>query len=101
MDLGIATEYLIFTTVSTFSALQIVSSVKDKPVWRTLESKKITILISIILIIISFVWFFSLRDRNIQTNIEGVELFFIFGIGSILTLIITKILKRVYEFRRD
>lgn len=93
-------EYLIFSLVGCFSALQITSALSSRGEIQIFENTRLTIILSLFLLILSFIWFFSIRDRNVQTFLEGGQISIIFGIGAILSLIVTKIIKQ-YGFNRD
>lgn len=96
MNISLAIGYFTFVFIASFATIQIVSSVKDKTYVRILKDQKLTIGLSLTLIILSFVWFFSSGDRNIQTYMEGGQISFVFGLGSFTSVIITKILKSFY-----
>ena len=93
-----AVEYLMFTFISSFSAIQIVSSIKDKGQIRILKNGSVTIFLSIILILLSYGWFFTVRDRNTQTYMEGVQISAIFVLGAFLSMVLTKVAKKIYEY---
>lgn len=96
MNITLAIEYFTFVFIASFATIQIVSSVKDKTFIRILRNQKLTIVLSLTLILLSFVWFFSSGDRNVQTYMEGGQISFVFGLGSFTSVIITKILKSFY-----
>lgn len=96
MDISLGIEYLILTLILSFSTIQIVSSIKDKDQIRILKNKNLTIVLAGILIILSYGWFFTIRDRNIQSYMEGLQISGIFMIGTFFSLVVTKITKRIY-----
>ena len=53
MDISLATEYLVLILISSFSTIQIASSVKNKSQIRILKNKKETVVLAVILIILS------------------------------------------------
>lgn len=98
MDISLATEYLVLILISSFSTIQIASSVKNKSQIRILKNKKETVVLAVILIILSYWWFFATRDRSTQSYMEGVQIAVIFVIGAFLSLLLTKIIKKIYEY---
>lgn len=98
MDISLAAEYLVLTFISSFSAIQIVSSIKDKDRIQILKNGSLTIFLSVILILLSYGWFFTIRDRNTQTYMEGAQIAVIFGMGTFLSMVVTKIAKKIYEY---
>ncbi len=96
MEINLAFEYFLFTLITTFATLQLVTSLKNRESVRILKDRNLTILLAVIFIFLSFLWFFSVRDRSIQTFMEGGQLSTIFGFGAFLSLVVTKILKNIY-----
>ena len=96
MDISLAIEYFTFIFITSFVTIQIVSSAKDKTYVRILRNQKLTIVLSLTLIILSFIWFFSSGDRNAQTYMEGGQISIVFGLGSFTAVVITKMLKSFY-----
>lgn len=97
MDISLVAEYLVLTFISSFSAIQIVSSIKDKGQILILKNGNLTIFLSIILILLSYGWFFTIRDRNTQTYMEGAQIAAIFVLGAFISMVLTKIAKKIYE----
>lgn len=100
MEFSLSLEYFLFTLSTSFTTLQIVASLKNKVGLRILKNRAITIVLASILIVASFLWFFSIRDRNVQTHMEGAQLSLIFGLGAIGSVLVTKFLKIIYESNR-
>jgi len=96
MYIPFALEYFLFTLVGAFATIQIAGALVDKPRLRILKNQSFTILLSLLVITMSFVWFFSIRDRNVQTYMEGAQISGIFMISTFLSLVVTKITKRIY-----
>lgn len=80
MEIYYVIDYFLFTFFASFGVLQIALS--------TGSSKRINF--GIVVIIVSYFWFFSSSDRNIPTFLEGVQLFVIFGLAAGLAVFITK-----------
>ena len=94
-------EYLLLSLISSFATLQIVAISKKRSAWVILRNEKATLTLSLVLIIGSFFWFFSIRDRNVQTFLEGAQLSLIFGVGAFCSVVLTKILKAVYGLNKN
>ena len=85
-------EYFLLSLITSLATLQIVAISKKRSAWVILRNEKATLALSLALIIGSFFWFFSVRDRNVQTFLEGAQLSLIFGAGAFLSLVLTKFL---------
>lgn len=96
MEIPLAVEYFIFIFLTSLSTLQLIAAIRNKVELKILKNKETSTVLSILIILASFFWFFSVQDRNIQTYMEGAQLSTIFGFGAFLSLIITKILKKIY-----
>lgn len=101
MDMSLAIEYFIFVALTAFATLQIVAAVKNKERLRILRDRNLTLAACVIIIAASFIWFFSTRDRNVQTYMEGAQISLIFGLGAFASTILTKILKAIHESNRS
>ncbi|OGY22936.1 MAG: hypothetical protein A2172_03310 [Candidatus Woykebacteria bacterium RBG_13_40_15] len=82
-------EYFIFVLLATFGTLQLAFSNK----------KSIRFFIGAVLIFISYVWFFTVRNRNVHSVVEGTQLFLIFAFASLVSILLTKYLKYFYNKR--
>lgn len=100
MEVSLAWEYFLFTSLTSFATLQMVASIKNKENLRILKGRNFTIIISLILIVLSFFWFFWVRDRDVQSYMEGAQLSTVFGLGAFSSLVGTKILKTIYEHNK-
>jgi len=75
-------EYFLFTLLASFGILQV--SLGKKFSGR--------FFIGIFIILASYVWFFSSRNRNVQTAVEGLQLSLIFAFSAIFAVLITRII---------
>ncbi|MCH8821480.1 hypothetical protein IID23_03045 [Patescibacteria group bacterium] len=91
MDLNLFFEYLQVTFVSNFAIIQLVATFKNKEKLKIIVNNKLNLIISILLIVLTYYWFFSVRDRNVQTYMEGVQIAFAFGLGAVISILVTKI----------
>ena|SRR3990172_2666336 len=96
MEFTLLIEYLIFAFLNSFAVLQIVATKKNKERIRLFRSRGLTISAALLLMVISFIWFFTVRDRNVQTYMEGAQISMEFGLGAFLSIVVTKILKGFY-----
>ncbi len=96
MESTLLLEYLIFAFLNSFAVLQIVAAEKNKEKLRLFGSHSFTVGVSLAVILVSFIWFFTQRDRNVQTYMEGVQISATFGLSAFLSIIATKILKGFY-----
>ena len=97
MDYFLAVEYFIFVLISSFFTIQIASSVKDGKNLRILQNRNLSIMLSLAVITVSFLWFFTTRDRSVPTYMEGAQISGVFVVGAFFSIILTKILKKIYE----
>ena len=97
MDLNLFFEYLQVTFVTTFATIQLIATVKNKEKLKIFSNNKRSLIISILFIVLTYYWFFSIRDRNVQSYMEGVQIAFAFGLGAIISIIVTKMF---IHFRR-
>ncbi len=91
-------EYFLFTSICSFATLQIVASLKKRGEWRILKNEALTIVLSLVLVIASFWWFFTIRNRNVHTALEGAQLSTVFGWGAFFSLVVTKLIKKLWTF---
>lgn len=80
MEIYYIVDYLLLTFFASFGVLQIALSNKT--------SKRFNL--GIVVVIVSYFWFFSIADRDIATVVEGVQLFVIFAIGALAAIFVTK-----------
>lgn len=80
MEIYYIVDYLLFTFFSSLGVLQIALS----------KGASKSFNLGIVVVIGSYLWFFSVADRNIPTVLEGVQLFVVFGLGASLAIFITK-----------
>lgn len=80
MEIYYVIDYFLFTFFASFGALQVALSVRS--------SKRFNL--GIIIVIISYFWFFSIADRNISTVVEGLQLFVIFAVAVLTAIFVTK-----------
>ena len=74
-------DYFLFTFLASFGVLQIALG-------RGITART---LLGTGILVFSYVWFFTVRDRNVHTAVEGSQLFIIFGLGAISAIIVTRI----------
>ncbi|MEX0616347.1 MAG: hypothetical protein WD231_00875 [Candidatus Woykebacteria bacterium] len=96
MEIGLAFEYFLLTLAATFASLQMVAILKNKREIAVFKNRNLAAVLYSALIALSFYGFFSIRDRNVQTFLEGAQLSAIFGIGAFSSLLVTKILKKLW-----
>ena len=96
MDYFLAVEYFIFVLICSFFTIQIASSVKGGKNLRILQNRNLSIILSLAIITISFIWFFTTRDRSAPTYMEGAQISGVFMVGTFFSIILTKILKKIY-----
>ena len=82
---GYLLDYFIFTFFACFSVIQISLSKRFSP----------RFVLGVTILLLSYVWFFSSKDRNVPTVVEGVQLFIIFGFSVVSSLASTKILNSI------
>jgi hypothetical protein len=75
-------EYFLFTFLASFGVLQIAMAKNSKP----------KVFFGAAVLIVSYFWFFTSRDRNVHSVIEGSQLFLIFALGAIVAIAVTRIL---------
>lgn len=75
-------EYFIFGFFACFAVLQIALSGRG-------SNRNIA---GWLILVISYVWFFFSRDRNVPTIVEGTQLFLVFSISAILAIATARIL---------
>lgn len=46
--------------------------------------------VGLALVFLGYSWFFSSKERNVQTVVEGAQLFFVFGLSAVLTIYLSK-----------
>lgn len=80
MEIYYVIDYFLFTFFASFGTLQVALSVRS--------SKRFNL--GIIIVIISYFWFFSIADRNISTVVEGLQLFVIFAVAVLTAIFVTK-----------
>jgi hypothetical protein len=96
MEFTLLLEYFVLAFLSSFAVLQMVAVEKNKEKLKLLRSHSLTIFVSLLVIFLSFFWFFASRDRNVQTYMEGAQISTTFGLGAFLSIVVTKILKSFY-----
>jgi hypothetical protein len=74
-------EYFLFTFLASFGVLQIALAKKSI----------VRVNFGAVVLIGSYFWFFTSRDRNVHTVVEGSQLFLIFALGAVSAVIITRI----------
>jgi len=80
MEIYYISDYFLFTFFASLGVLQISLSRRSSTRFN----------VGIVVIIISYFVFFSVADRNIPTVVEGLQLFAIFALATILAIFITK-----------
>ena len=81
MEFNYLLDYFLFTFVASLGAIQIALSKKYST--RTLFGA--------FLVISAYWWFFSSRNRNVHTIVEGAQLFLVFSLSAVLAIVATKI----------
>jgi hypothetical protein len=79
---GYIADYFLFVFFASFGVLQIALSKKLSG--RTLFGA--------LLVVLSYLWFFTARNRNVHTVLEGSQLSFIFILSAALAVIVTRFL---------
>jgi ABC-type Fe3+-siderophore transport system permease subunit len=51
--------------------------------------------LGVALICFSYVWFFSIKNRNVQTIVEGAQLFFVFALSAAIVIYLSKFFVRI------
>jgi len=74
-------EYFLFTFFGSFGVLQIALA----------KNSKAKVFFGAVVLIVSYYWFFTSRDRNVHSVVEGSQLFLIFAIEAVSAVIITRI----------
>lgn len=82
-------EYFIFVLLATFGTLQLALSRKNS----------IRFFVGAVFIVISYIWFFTVRNRNVHSVVEGTQLFLIFAFASLVSILLTKYLKYFHKRR--
>ena len=82
-------EYFIFTFIASLSVIQIALSNKINT----------RFMVGVTSLFLSYYWFFTARDRNVHTFLEGVQLFMILGLSVVLAALTTKILLKLLGSR--
>jgi hypothetical protein len=85
MDGSYLSDYFLFTFFACFGVIQISLSKRFSP----------RFVLGVTILLLSYVWFFSSKDRNVPTVVEGVQLFIIFGFSAVSSLASTKILNSI------
>lgn len=80
MEIYYVIDYFLFTFFASFGVLQIALNNRS--------SKRFNL--GIVIVIISYFWFFSVADRNIPTVVEGSQLFATFVLAALLAIFVTK-----------
>jgi len=75
-------DYFLFTFFASFGVLQIALA----------KNSKAKVFFGAVVLIVSYFWFFTSRDRNVHTVVEGSQLFLIFALGTVSAAIVTRIL---------
>jgi len=81
MDLIYLQDYLLFTFFASFGVLQIALSKKAS----ALQS------LGILIVFLSYLWFFGSKNRNAPTFVEGTQLLIVFSVSTLLAIAVTKI----------
>jgi hypothetical protein len=87
-------DYFIFTFFAAFGVLQIALSKKLSGRFN----------FGVLVLAVSYTWFFGSKDRNVASMVEGVQLFLIFGMAALLATFATKVLfniKKKNEYLRN
>lgn len=77
-------DYFLFSFFSIFGVLQMALAKPGKP----------RFLFGAAVLFISYFWFFTARDRNVHTWLEGTQLSVIFAICAVFAVWATRIFKR-------
>ena len=80
MEIYYVIDYFLFTLFASFGVLQIALSNKSSKRFK----------LGIVIVIISYFWFFSIANRDIPTVVEGVQLFVIFALAALAAIFVTK-----------
>lgn len=81
MEIYYLLDYFLFTFFASFGVIQLALAKKNKA----------KIYVGLLIILLTYLWFFGSRDRDIPTMVEGAQLFLIFGVGVVCAIITTKI----------
>jgi hypothetical protein len=81
MEIYYLVDYFLFTFFASLGVIQLALSKKYSTRFN----------LGVVIMAISYLWFFTVKDRNVPTIVEGVQLFVVFGIAVILAIISTRI----------
>ena len=82
-------EYFLFTFVANLAVINIAINTKDL--------KKVQVWSFVL--ILSYIWFFTSRNRSVPTVVEGSQLSFIFGVGLVAALVVANLVNKKWIFR--
>lgn len=83
-------DFLIFSFVASLGVLQIFAIRGDRR-YSFFRQKVSSTIFGSLLLIISYLWFFNSGQRNVR-NLEGAELFIIFGLGAMLSVLVARVI---------
>ncbi len=81
MDSVYLLDYFLFTFFASFGVLQIALSKKSSTRYA----------VGTLIVLLAYLWFFSSKDRSVPTIVEGTQLLIVFGVSTLLAIIVVKI----------
>lgn len=94
--LSLQIQYYLFFSIACFCIIQLTTTFKDYRGLLLLKNKPLSYVFNTILLIASFIWFFSYEYRNVK-GLEGSQQFYMFlpsgATGVLLTLVLSLITK--------
>lgn len=88
-------EYFLFTFFASLGTIILAFGFFPELKLKFFTGSKKAKILGAVLVLGAYFWFFSSRNRNVHTVVEGAQLFFIFGLAAVLALLLTKFLARV------
>ena len=75
-------DYFLFTFLASFGTLQLALA----------KGSRARVSFGLAILILAYLWFFTSRDRNVRSMVEGIQLLSIFVIGTVIAMVVTKFL---------
>ncbi|MEX0621898.1 MAG: hypothetical protein WD187_02810 [Candidatus Woykebacteria bacterium] len=74
-------DYFLFTFFASFGVLHIALAKKFSARYN----------FGVVILVLSYIWFFGSKNRDIPTMVEGAQLFLVFSVSVLLSLLSTKV----------
>ncbi|OGY25114.1 MAG: hypothetical protein A2Z11_01275 [Candidatus Woykebacteria bacterium RBG_16_43_9] len=81
MEIYYLVDYFLFTFFANLGVIQM----------SIAKNSSLRFNLGLIIIVLSYFWFFSSKDRNIPTIVEGAQLFVVFGGAAFFAILAAKI----------